>query len=118
MNWWLDMSSARVAHVTQIPMAIESWVGALLKIGISDSLWEGGQLVVVSPSAADRELLSAIVARDDYGSYPAWVWFRLIKYAASIGFYIILVCGAVLILPRSQRSLRSTRAENYPNPTG
>ncbi len=110
MNWWLDMNAARAAHVTQTSMAIESWA-ASLKNGMSVYVWEGGQIVVVSPSAADRELLSALEARDDYGSYPAWVAFRLIKYAALIGFYIILVCVAGLILPRSQRSLRSMRAE-------
>ena len=63
------------------------------------------------PMAADLEVLSAMAARDDSGGFPNLVAFRLIRQGALIGYYILFVAGALLILIKRRKRLSTTTAE-------
>jgi hypothetical protein len=81
------------------------------KNGTSVYSWSGERIVETYPTAADREVLSAMESRDDSGGFAGWVAFRLIRDAALIAYYVLLVGGSLFILIRSRRKLRSPRAE-------
>jgi hypothetical protein len=81
------------------------------KNGTSVYSWSGERIVETAPTAADREVLSAMESRDDSGGFAGWVAFRLIRDAALIAYYVLLVGGSLFILIRSRRKLRSPRAE-------
>ena len=79
--------------------------------GTSVYAWSGERIVETGPTAADQEVLSAMEARDDSGGFAEWVAFRLIRDAAVIVYYLLLVGSAIFILIRSRRKLRSPTAE-------
>ena len=73
--------------------------------------WSGERLVETAPTAADREVLSALEASDDSGGFPGRVAFRLIRDAALIGYYVLLIGAAVFMLIGRQKRSRSTKTE-------
>jgi len=81
------------------------------KNGTSVYAWSDQRMVESIPMAADREVLSAMAARDDSGGFPNLVAFRLIRQGALIGYYILFVAGALLILIKRRKRLSTTTAE-------
>ena len=73
--------------------------------------WSGEGVVETSIIAADREVLSAMESRDDSGGFAGWVAFRLIRDAVLIGYYVLLLGGALFILSKSRRKVHSSQAE-------
>jgi len=57
-------------------------------------VWDGRQLVERQPSAFDREILSALAARDDAGTFNHWVMYDFMRLPALAVYYLLLV-GAV-----------------------
>jgi hypothetical protein len=74
-------------------------------------VWSGESMSEVTATAADREVLSAMEARDDAGGFADWVMFRVLRDAALAGYYILLLAAAVLVWIRLRRKLRSSAAE-------
>jgi hypothetical protein len=70
--------------------------------------WNGKQLVQVEPSAADQEILAALSARDDAGTWNQWVLFRSFGKPLILGFYLLVVTVGLIIL-----GLRKTRRNTY-----
>jgi hypothetical protein len=71
--------------------------------------WDGKQMVQVLPSAADQEILAALGARDDAGSWNKWVFFRSLRLPVLAGYYVLLagIVGSLIIL----RKIQTTRNE-------
>lgn len=72
--------------------------------------WDGKQMVPVQPSAADQEILAALGARDDAGSWNDWVLYRSLRLPILVGYYLLLagIVGSLIIL-RHRRKIQSTR---------
>lgn len=81
------------------------------KNSISVYVWSGEAMSEVVPTPADREVLSAMEARDDAGGFGDWVMFRVLRDAALVGYYILLLAAAVFVLIRLRTKLRSAAAE-------
>ncbi len=80
------------------------------KNGTSVDAWSDQKMVESIPMAAEREVLSAIAERDDSGGFANLVAYRLIRKGALIGYYVLFVGGALLILMKRKR-LGTTMAE-------
>jgi len=52
--------------------------------------WDGKQMVQVQPSLADEEILKALSARDDAGSWNNWALYRTLRIPVLIVYYIFL----------------------------
>jgi hypothetical protein len=81
------------------------------KSGTSVYIWSGEKIVETASTAADREVLSAMEARDDSGGFPGWVAFRLMRDVALIVYYVLLVGAAVFILIRRQKRSSSAKTK-------
>ena len=81
------------------------------KNGKSVYTWSGERIAETAPTAADQEVLAAMESRDDSGGWTDWVVFRLIRDVALIGYYVLLIGGALFILIGSQKKASSTTNE-------
>jgi hypothetical protein len=70
--------------------------------------WDGKQMVQVDPSAADQEILAALSARDDAGSWNDWALYRSLILPILVGYYVLLagIVGLFSIL-RHRRKIQS-----------
>ena len=70
--------------------------------------WDGKQMVQVEPSAADQEILAALSARDDAGSWNDWALYRSLMLPILAGYYVLLagIVGLFSIL-RHRRKIQS-----------
>ena len=67
--------------------------------------WNGKQMIEAQPSSADQEILAALSARDDAGSWNYWVLYRSFRMPILIVYYVILVIiVAWLTLRRARNS--------------
>ena len=60
--------------------------------------WNGTQMVQVEPSVADQEILAALSARDDAGSWNQWALFRTLAKPLLLGFYLLIVIAVLITL--------------------
>ena len=72
--------------------------------------WDGKQMVQVQPSAADQEILAALSARDDAGSWNDWVIYRSLMPPILVGYYVLLagIVGLLIIL-RHRRKIQRVK---------
>jgi hypothetical protein len=70
--------------------------------------WDGKQMVQVQPSAADQEILVALGAHDDAGSWNDWALYRSLRIPVLVGYYVLLagILGLLIIL-RHRRKIKS-----------
>ena len=62
-------------------------------------------MIEAQPSSADQEILAALSARDDAGSWNYWVLYRSFRMPILIVYYVILVIiVAWLTLRRARNS--------------
>jgi hypothetical protein len=76
--------------------------------------WNGEQMVQVQSSAADQEILAALGARDDTGSWNDWALYRFLGVPILAGYYVSLagILGSLIIVRhrRKIQNLKSKRA--------
>jgi len=65
--------------------------------------WDGKQMVQVESSIADREILAAMSARDDAGSWNNWALYRSLKIPILVSYYILLAAILGLFIIRRHR---------------
>ena len=51
--------------------------------------WNGEELVVSTPDAADRQILAAMAARDDTGTLNQWVIYWLFRWPVRIAYGLL-----------------------------
>jgi hypothetical protein len=74
--------------------------------------WDGKQMVQVQPSAIDQEILAALGARDDAGSWNDWALYRSLRLPVLAGYYVLIagILGSLVIL-RQRRKIQRMRKE-------
>ncbi len=72
--------------------------------------WDGKQMVQVQPSAPDQEILAALGARDDAGSWNDWALYRSLTLPILVGYYVLLagIVGLLIIL-RHRRKIQTVK---------
>ncbi len=72
--------------------------------------WDGKQMVQVQPSGADQEILAALSARDDAGSWNEWVLYKSLRLPVLVSYYVLLagIVGSLIIL-RHRRKIQSIK---------
>ena len=60
--------------------------------------WNGSRMVQIEPSLADQEILAALSARDDAGSWNRWALFRTFAKPLLLGFYLLVVIAVFITL--------------------
>lgn len=72
--------------------------------------WDGKQMVQVQPSAADQEILAALGARDDAGSWNDWALYRSLMLPILVSYYVLLagIVGLFSIL-RHRRKIKNIK---------
>ena len=55
--------------------------------------WKGNQAVAINPDPPDEEILTAMAALDDTGTFHWWVLFHLVRKA----FYALLTLGILVM---------------------
>jgi hypothetical protein len=70
--------------------------------------WDGKQMVQVEPSTADQEILAALSARDDAGSWNDWALYRSLSLPILVAYYV-LFAGIVSLFSilRHRRKIQS-----------
>jgi hypothetical protein len=58
--------------------------------------WNGEELVESTPDATDRQILSAMAARDDTGTLNQWVIYWLLRWPVRIGYALLFILIWVL----------------------
>jgi hypothetical protein len=58
-------------------------------------VWKDGAMVPVTPHGVDREILSAMAARDDAGSWNQWALYRTVSIPALVAYYFFLAGIAI-----------------------
>lgn len=53
--------------------------------------WSGEKMLQVPPSSADQELLTAMAAREESGTFNQWALFRLLKTPMMVLYYLLLL---------------------------
>ncbi len=53
--------------------------------------WNGQKMVEVPPRDMDGEILAAMAARDDAGSWNNWAFFRAFALLILIGYYLLII---------------------------
>jgi hypothetical protein len=68
--------------------------------------WNGDKLVLVSPTAIDREIISAMAGHDDSGGWNERALFRPVKrMALLVGYYFVLAFVVGIVLFKRRRSV-------------
>jgi hypothetical protein len=65
--------------------------------------WRDGKLSEVEAVAVDREILSAMRARDDAGTWMEWVIYRMLKWPSRV-IYGLLIIAAAMLYRRHRRA--------------
>jgi len=65
--------------------------------------WNGKSLSEVAPARTDQEILSAMAARDDAGTFPEWVLYYLLAWLGRL-VYASLFVTAALVYRRYRRA--------------
>jgi hypothetical protein len=68
-------------------------------------VWNDERIIEIAPNDADREILSAMEARDDAGTFHQWVTFRAIKNLAQVGYYILLAAIVFFVYRKSRNNI-------------
>ena len=58
--------------------------------------WDGHKLSEAAPMKADQEILSAMAARDDAGTFNQWVLYYLVKWPLRLVYVSLFVVAALL----------------------
>lgn len=69
--------------------------------------WNGTRLAEVPHTDSDHEILSALAARDDSGTFNDWVLYDFIRVPFLICYYILLAALASWLLYRRKNNPRS-----------
>lgn len=69
--------------------------------------WDGKQMIQVQPSAADQEILAALSARDDAGSWHDWALYRSLVLPILVTYYILLAGIVGFSILRHRRKIQS-----------
>jgi hypothetical protein len=67
--------------------------------------WNGNGLSEIAPARTDEEILSAMAARDDAGTFPEWVIYYLLAWPGRL-VYASLFVAAALVYRRYRRDER------------
>lgn len=65
--------------------------------------WNGEKLAQINPSGEDQEILRAMGARDDAGSFTIWAAYRTLRVPALTVYYILWGICAWLVICRERR---------------
>jgi len=57
--------------------------------------WNGTGLSEIAPAKIDEEILSAMAARDDAGTFPQWVLYYLVAWPGRLVYASLLVAAAL-----------------------
>lgn len=73
-------------------------------------VWNGNSMTEIEPSLSDQEILSALGARDDAGSWNDWALYRSLRVPALFLYYLVLLVslGAWLTIRHRRNSLLKT----------
>jgi hypothetical protein len=80
------------------------WPGQTISVNAVYA-WDGNKLSETTPAEADKEILSAMAARDDGGTFPQWVMYYLLAWPARL-VYVSLFVVAALVYHRFRRTER------------
>ena len=58
--------------------------------------WNGNSLAEIAPTVADQEILSAMAARDDAGTFPEWIIYRLLAWPGRLLYASLFVAAALV----------------------
>jgi hypothetical protein len=56
--------------------------------------WDGNKLSETTPAEADKEILSAMAARDDAGTFPEWVIYYVLAWPGRLVYASLFVAAA------------------------
>ncbi len=65
--------------------------------------WNGKSLDEIAPTRTDEEILSAMAARDDAGTFPDWVIYRVLAWPGRL-LYAALFGTAALVYRKARRA--------------
>jgi hypothetical protein len=65
--------------------------------------WNGKSMSEIAPARTDEEILSAMAARDDAGTFPEWVIYRVLAWPGRL-VYASLFVGAALVYRKYRRA--------------
>ena len=70
--------------------------------------WDGEKLAEVGPAEIDTEILSAMEARDDTGTFDWWITYRLLTWPVRVVYGLSFVLVSLLYIRhrRAERKLR------------
>jgi sensor domain CHASE-containing protein len=69
--------------------------------------WNGNRLSEIAPAEADKEILAAMAARDDAGTFPQWVIYYLLAWPGRL-VYVSIFVAAALVYRKQRRAERIT----------
>ncbi len=58
--------------------------------------WNGSKLVETAPADTDKEILLAMAARDDAGTFPQWILYYLVAWPSRLVYVSLFVVAAIL----------------------
>jgi hypothetical protein len=58
--------------------------------------WDGKSLSEIAPARTDEEILSAMAARDDAGTFPEWVIYRVLAWPVRLVYASLFVAAALV----------------------